>query len=129
MWFRFPQGTTGISVEGQYFQAEVIDEEGFGHFRAPDHFAPAILGQTGFEARGAPPGTDLPDLPQADPERDSAIVRMAAQVQSLERENDALRQQLAEARGQINTLTSAKPVEDSIFNKKDEKPTKEKVAA
>ncbi len=109
MWFRLAEGATGISVQGQEFSAEVIDEEGRGFFRAPDHFAPLILDLNGFEAIGAPPGTDLPDLPQADPERDTAITRMTMQIQSLINERDALREQ-----DQLSLLTQARPSDDTV---------------
>lgn len=114
MWFRFPEGATNISVQGQEFSAEVIDEGGFGHFRAPDHFAPLILDLKGFEARGAPPGTDLPDLPQADPERDTAIVRLQAQVMSLTMERDTLKNRNMELEDQLSLLTQARPSDDTV---------------
>jgi hypothetical protein len=114
MWFKLAEGATGISVQGQEFSAEVIDEEGRGFFRAPDHFAPLILDLKGFEAVGAPPGTDLPDLPQADPERDTAITRMTMQIQSLTNERDALREQNKELQDQLSLLTQARPSDDTV---------------
>lgn len=89
MWFRCPEGTTGISVQGQEFSIEVKDKEGRGYFRAPDHFAPLII-DAGFTASAKPEGTDLPDLPKEDPERDSAIARLTAQIAALQMERDGL---------------------------------------
>jgi hypothetical protein len=104
MWFRLPKGTSGISVQNQEFSAEATDAEGNEYFRAPDHFAPLILDMPGFVSVGAPPGTDLPDLPKADPERDTAITRMTATVQSLEAERDTLLKENAELRERITVL-------------------------
>jgi len=80
MWFKFPEGTTQISIEQQIFTAESEDKDGNAYFRAPDHFAPIILGLGGFTRamedqlpKGAPP-----DLPKADPERAAAIDVLSA---------------------------------------------------
>jgi hypothetical protein len=92
MWFKLPDGVGGISVAGQEFGPEFTDKAGVAYFRAPDHFAPAILGETGFAAlTTAPEGTDLPDLPQADPERDTTIVGLQTRADAMEMERDALR--------------------------------------
>jgi len=44
MWFRFPEGTESCAIEQQSFTSEFRDTIGRDWFRAPDHFAPAILG-------------------------------------------------------------------------------------
>jgi hypothetical protein len=102
MWFRFPEGVGAISVEGQEFIPEVRDSAGRNYFRAPDHFAPKILGEQDFVA--ATPETDLPDLPQADPDRDSAIVLLQTQVSSLTMERDGLAAENASLKLQLEEL-------------------------
>lgn len=100
MWFRFPENVGGISVAGQEFKPEVQDDAGRKYFRAPDHFAPQILGEEGFAAT-APPETDLPDLPKADPARDSAIVMLQTKVDALTMERDGLQAENASLKVQL----------------------------
>ena len=125
MWFKCPAGTTGISVQGQEFGIEVKDKEGRGYFRAPDHFAPLIL-DAGFSASPKPAGTDLPDLPKEDPERDSAIARLTAQIAALQMERDGLladkavqAEEIASLQAQIKTPAMVEvPPPESEFSKK-----------
>lgn len=118
MWFRFPEGTTGISVQGQEFGAEVEGSDGRMYFRAPDHFAPLIIDMPGFDAVGAPPNTDLPDLPQFDPERDSAFVRMSAQIKSLEAERNSLREENAALQSQLAVSMPSKPEDEQVSRRR-----------
>jgi len=80
MWFKFPEGTTQISIEQQIFTAESEDKDGNAYFRAPDHFAPIILGLGGFtRATEDQLPKDAPaDLPKSDPERAAAIDVLSA---------------------------------------------------
>lgn len=100
MWFSFPSGSTHITVEHQTFGIEVSDENGRSFFRAPDHFAPKILANKGFSMEH-PPVTDLKDLPQADPLRDSAIASMAAANEALKLEVQNLRTDCGQFRAQL----------------------------
>jgi hypothetical protein len=93
MWFRMPQGVAGISVERQNFQPD-IEFEGRAYFRAPDHFAPRILANKGFELVEKPPEGFPEDIPRADPLRDGAIAELTATVEALKRENGDLRTDL-----------------------------------
>lgn len=96
MWFRFPDGTTSISVQQQAFGVEAENTSG-AYFRAPDHFAGIILDLPGFTAVSEPPeGTDLGDLPKDDPLRDAAIGQLTAQVDRLKMENEGLKAAFAE---------------------------------
>lgn len=65
MWFKFPEGAEGCSIEQQSFASEYKDAEGRDWFRAPAHFAPAVLGTgLGYEAlpQGqAPEGCTIED--------------------------------------------------------------------
>lgn len=97
MWFRFPAGTDQISIEQQSFMVEHEDKDGVKYFRAPDHFAPVILGLSGFTRVDQPEGAPK-DLEPIDPKRAEATDKLAAEVASLQEENQLLRQQLGEAR-------------------------------
>jgi hypothetical protein len=92
MWFQMPEGVGGISVAGEEFKPEVV-RNGVSYFRAPDHFAPQILGEDGFKVVDTPPDTDLPDLPNADPNQATAIAVLQAKIDALELERDGLRGQ------------------------------------
>jgi hypothetical protein len=84
MWFRFPSGTTGVSVDLQEFDIEVTDAEGLGYFRAPDYLAAKILDLGGFVRINPPNGTtDLDDLPARNNPNDNAISDLVSQVQAL----------------------------------------------
>ena len=107
MWFRFPEGVGGISVEGQEFDPEFVDKEGVSYFRAPDHFAPRILGEDGFRAVAAPPDANLPDLPTVDTSREGAILALQAKVDALELEREGLRTQVASLTTDIEALRAA----------------------
>lgn len=97
MWFRFPAGTDQISIEQQTFAVEHEDKDGVKYFRAPDHFAPIILGLGGFTRVDQPEGAPK-DLEPIDPKRAEVTDKLAAEVASLQEENQLLRQQLGEAR-------------------------------
>jgi regulator of replication initiation timing len=105
MWFRFPEGTNGIQVDLQDFNPEVTDKAGHRYFRAPNHFAPKILMLKGF-AQVDPPETDLADLPQPDPLRDSAIAQLTKENEALKLENQHLRSDLIAATARITALTN-----------------------
>lgn len=103
-WIKCPPGVGAITVERQHFSTEATDEEGRAYFRVPDHFCPSVMSTgLGFAISDPPAGTDLPDLPQADPLRDGAIAEGLQKVQALEAqvtdqnmELGALRARLAE---------------------------------
>lgn len=82
MWFRFPEGVTEVNCQQQSFSAEVEDETG-AYFRAPDHFAPFLLGVPGFTAVDAPK-----DAPLGEPRflHESTIGDLSRQVSSLKDE-------------------------------------------
>ena len=86
MWFKFPEGTTAISVQQQNFRPEFKDESGRDLFRAPAHFASDILRNRGFEALGSAPEGAPEDLVAPDPLRDGVILDMGARVAGLEAE-------------------------------------------
>jgi len=121
MWFKFPEGTTQVSVEQQTFSPEYKDDQGYEYFRAPDHFAPLILGFKDFKAR-APQGDDVPDDIRTLPSKDALVLdSMTSQLEALKAENaqlrttiqvgrdenDSLRKQLAESQQQVNELKAA----------------------
>lgn len=93
MWFRMPQGCSGISVELQSFRPD-INFEGRDYFRAPDHFAPRILAIQGFELVDKPPEGFPEDIAKADPLRDGAIAELTKSVEALKMENGNLRADL-----------------------------------
>lgn len=111
MWFRFPEGTTQISIEQQIFTAESKDADGNEYFRAPDHFAPIILGLGGFTRvsedqlpKGAPP-----DLPKHDPARAEAIDMLSADHAALKdqynlqvEQNQAMHKELQDTLTQLD---------------------------
>jgi len=100
MWFKFPEGTTGISVERQNFSSEAIDpKDNRGCFRAPNHFAQAILGQKGFELLGEIP----PDFPE-----DNSIQFPGGGINdtSLAAENTMLKNSLEEMRTNLQTVST-----------------------
>jgi flagellar motility protein MotE (MotC chaperone) len=108
MWFQFPQGVNGISVELQHFVPEFKDQKGNNYFRAPDHFAPRILALKGFTTV-----TDLPegapeDLPRADPQRDGAITELTQTVEAQRRDLQNLRSDLGAANARIQALSNDK---------------------
>lgn len=87
MWFAFPKGVSAASFQQQDFKPEVTDEKGRGYFRAPNHFAPVILGVPGFVQLEPPPSAGAPaDLPAPDPLRDGALAQMGREIESLKRE-------------------------------------------
>lgn len=90
MWFAFPEGIDQLSVEQQIFRPEHKDKDGRQYFRAPDHFAPAILGQTGFARVQRPEGAPE-DLPKEDPRGNAALDQMATEVSALQDEVMRLR--------------------------------------
>jgi hypothetical protein len=90
MWFRMPEGVSGISVELQSFAPD-IEFEGRSYFRAPDHFAPRILSNTGFELVDKVPEGFPEDIPKTDPLRDGAIAELTQSVEALKRELGGVR--------------------------------------
>lgn len=106
MWFQFPQGCERISIERQTFVAEMTDAEGRTYFRAPDHFAPSILGIGGFSIVAKPPDDFPEDLPQADPLRDGAIAGLTKAAEAMKGEIKDLRSDLATASARITALTN-----------------------
>lgn len=114
MWFRMPEGTSGVSVELQEFKAEAKDEAGFGYFRAPAHFAPRILAIPGFLMAEPPEGAP-PDLPQPDPLRDGAISDLTRAQEALKMENTGLRTDLEAANARLRAMeTSIKELQGAI---------------
>lgn len=93
MWFKMPEGTSGISVELQSFASDVTFE-GRDYFRAPDHFAPRILAIQGFELVTIPPEGFPEDIPRADPLRDGAIAELTKTVEALKMELGGVRADL-----------------------------------
>ncbi len=94
MWFRFPDGVTEISVEQHNYSTEVqteVEGEVRRYFRAPDHFAPQILGLTPC-THETPPG-DHADLPPT--QLSSANAQLAGQIEVLKNENSALQADLS----------------------------------
>jgi hypothetical protein len=107
MWFRFPVGYSGITVEQQSFTPEAADNNGRNYFRAPDHFAPRILQIKGFELAEPPDGAP-DDLPRADPLRDGAIAGLTAEMQALKLENQNLRSDLNTGNARLIAMTNEK---------------------
>ena len=99
MWFRYPKGTTRISVERQEFGIDYTDTEGNNYFRAPNHFAAVILMGPGFK-QAVPPEDAPPDLPQPDPLRDGAISRLTGDL-------EASRKTAGDLRERVDVLTAA----------------------
>jgi hypothetical protein len=105
MWYKFPKGLSGISVERQTFAPEFEDAEGNQYFRAPAHFSNKILGMgMGFtEVPVAPEGApeDFPDIPPTQNQDLSAAVARASafenDIQTLRTENSALNAKLGAA--------------------------------
>lgn len=80
-WFRMPKGVERVQVALQDFKAEVLHDGGH-FFRAPDHFAPTILGLSGFSVQ-VPPDLDETALGPMEGERDEALEAMVAEIASL----------------------------------------------
>lgn len=93
MWFRMPEGCAGISVEQQNFQSDV-NFEGRDYFRAPEHFAPRILANKGFDLVDRPPEGFPDDIAKSDPLRDNAIVELTKTVEALKMELGGVRSDL-----------------------------------
>lgn len=104
MWFAFPSGCSGISVELQQFVPEVKGEDGREYFRAPDHFAPRILEIKGFAIANDLPANAPADLPKADPLRDNAITELTAASESQKREIQSLREDVIAGNSTIVAL-------------------------
>ena len=94
MWMRFPRGVSSVNCQLQNFKTEAQDPDGRDYFRVPNHFAPILLGIPGFEVAEPPDGTDLTDLPQADPLRDGAIAELTQKAESAVRELGLIRADL-----------------------------------
>lgn len=112
MWFRFPEGVTEISVEQQNFHPEVERERSvgerkvqFGFFRAPDHFAPTILG-LGMGFLSETPEGDLSELPpmQSGPPPASSTGISSVEVEALRNEASELRARLASVMAERDDL-------------------------
>lgn len=119
MWFRMAEGVGGISVAGQEFIPEVIDANGVSYFRAPDHFAPQILDNEGFKAVAAPPDTDLPDLPNADPGQAVAIAALQSKIDALELEREGLRAQNIDLTARLEEALKPAPTQELIVESSD----------
>ena len=121
MWFQYPKGTTAISVNLHEYGVDFRDPDGVEYFRAPEHFAPTILGLPGFRQVGAPKGAppDLPPEPAPRPEaRDEIHETLRSQVAELQiamenlkgvltvtsAERDDLKLKLHEAQTRIDEL-------------------------
>lgn len=105
MWFRFPRGTSGVSVELQEFSPEVEDAEGLGYFRAPDYLSAKILDLPGFVRLDPPEGlTDLGDIPPSNSTHGQAIVDLTAQVTAITQARDDAVERLTMALSQIEML-------------------------
>lgn len=105
MWFRFPEGVTQISVSQQLFVTEIVDSEGRGLFRAPDHFAAIILDQPGFSVPAELPKDAPEDLPKTlDPEISNEVAALAGQLRQRDFEIDNLKASLAEASMERDSL-------------------------
>lgn len=105
MWFRLPEGCSGISVERQEFNIEYSDEKGVNYFRAPDHFAPKILAIKGFAMVDAPVGAP-DDLPKADPLRDGAIAELTATAEAQKTQLQNMRSDLEASTSRIVALSN-----------------------
>jgi hypothetical protein len=108
MWFRFPKGCERISIERQEFATEIHDENGFGYFRAPDHFSARILEINGFSLAGKLPEGAPADLPKSDPLRDNAITALTNTIEALKIETQSLRTDLAASAAKIRNLENEK---------------------
>lgn len=105
MWFRLPKGTSGVSVELQEFETEVVDAEGLGYFRAPEYLAAKILDLPGFVHFNPPEGlTDLDDIPSRSSPSDNAISDLTSQLQTTTASLDDANQRLQIALRQIDAL-------------------------
>ena len=128
MWFRYPVGMTGISVAQNEYGVEATDADGRAYFRAPDHLANVILDLPGFNVVSEPPPGAPPDLPKADLERDTAIERLAKQVDALKQERDELSEKVklmaidnAKLRRELNELTKEPETEPEAEADKSDK--------
>lgn len=129
-WFRFPPNVSSISVERQDFKPEFTNDNGDKFFRAPAHFAPAILDMSlGFSQ--IVPGPDWPDdLPPE--EISNAVDNLSATVSNLQSENLNLRAMLNETvreRDQLKIqnedfIKQINELRESAPKNLDEKPTK-----
>lgn len=107
MWFRMPEGVAGISVELQSFRPDV-EFEGRSYFRAPDHFAPRILANKGFELIDRPPEGFPDDIARADPLRDNAIAELTKTVEALKTELGGVRADLNSCVARAGALVNEK---------------------
>lgn len=105
MWFSFPKGCSGISVERQEFGIEYSDDKGTNYFRAPDHFAPKILAIGGFTMVDPPAGAP-DDLPKADPLRDGAIAELTATAEAQKTQLQNMRSDLEASTSRIVALSN-----------------------
>lgn len=119
MWFRFPDGVDQVSVEQQIFGVEHEDDGG-KYFRAPDHFAPIILGLGNFSRVEQPKGAP-DDLPKEDP-------KAAKVMDELSLANSALQQELLQLREDNKNLIterdSLQRLVDDMQKKMDEQDEK-----
>lgn len=105
MWFMFPEGYTRISVEQQQFEVEIVDAQGRGFFRAPNHFAPKILEFKGFKVADELPDGAPPDLPKEDPKRDAAISLLTSNHEAMKAEVAAMREDMSAANARVIALS------------------------
>lgn len=105
MWFRMPDGVSGVSVDLQNFETEVKDAKGLGYFRAPDYLAAKILDLPGFVAFEPPEGlTELEDIPAHNSPHSNAIADLTAQLSTMTSLRDDANERLQIALRQVDSL-------------------------
>lgn len=119
MWFKLPDGVDQISVEQQIFREEFSDDKG-RYFRAPDHFAPIILGQTGFERVTQPEGAP-DDIKAEDPRRGKAMDELADANTALQAEVVQLRQEVKDLTAERDALNTSVSSLESQLDEADKK--------
>ena|SRR5579863_7176503 len=106
MWLQAPEGFGGITVEQIPYAPEVV-AGGRTYFRAADHLVPAIIATgLGFSVCDPPEGTDLPDLPKADPVRDTAIAASQHELAQLRATVDMQKTELSQAFATIGVISA-----------------------
>lgn len=94
-WIKLTERISSINVERQSFNAEVTDAEGRQYTRVPDHFIPLITSMGLGSPHDPPEGTELEDLPKADPLRDGAISDQARLIEVQKADIESLRNELS----------------------------------
>lgn len=104
MWFKMPPGVDRVQVSQQDFEAEVRHETGH-YFRAPDHFAPTILGLGKFKVE-EPSDTDLSDLPERPESHDEAMEALARELASMQDQLRTANEANSTLTAQLTSMTS-----------------------